>query len=135
MLQSRPQQAVSPACTSAACEFSEPNMWVWRILWKRLSMFDSFPSPSQVRCGIPLPLLPTPDNLLISDTSTDAARHQKGSMSGRKRAAQSWQVIKCFKYFEGNQKFGFPAVPKQSAAVSRNCFAASSQKRQRGQKG
>lgn len=64
------------------------------------------------------PHLPTPDDLLISDTSADAARHQKGSMSGRKCAAQSRQV-KGFKCFADNQKAWIwpPAAPEQPDAL------------------
>lgn len=50
-------------------EFSEPTEGGGEPLGKRLSMFYSFPNPSQERSGILLPLLAAPDNLFISDTS------------------------------------------------------------------
>lgn len=52
------------------------------------------------------PYLPTPGDPLGPDPSADAARHQKGSTSGRQRAARRRQVTKCLKCSADNRKLG-----------------------------
>jgi len=103
-------------------------------LRKRLPMFCSLPNPISSKTWYSATFPPLPQIICLFQAlqqmqpGTRKGACQEGSV--QPKAGKSSSALSTSKQVR-KLRFDFPAAPEQSVAASRNCFAASSQKRQR----